>query len=184
MPSWDHSDTYSSATTCSSTWTAGCSVVVKGCILQGGRWYFPPREITALVGGPGNMAVYHHILVIPPTAIVVTAENRKTAYRRIALPPTKCRHVLVLPLLPKKNTKSRYRENVPPTLNTAKRLPPTLDTAQKVPPTLDTAQKVPPILDTAEKVPRTLDTAQKVPAFLFVFVLCSLFFLVLQVPFR
>ena len=76
--------------------------MVKGCILQGGRWYFPPREITALVGGPGNMVVNHHILVIPPTAKIVTAENRKSAYRRIALPPTKCRHILVLPLLPKK----------------------------------------------------------------------------------
>ena len=28
---------------------------------QGGRRYFSRREITALVGGPGNMAVYRHI---------------------------------------------------------------------------------------------------------------------------
>ena len=48
---------------------------------QGGRWYFSRREITARVGGPGNMAVYRHILVMPPTAKVFTAEKRKTAHR-------------------------------------------------------------------------------------------------------
>ena len=32
---------------------------------QGGCRYFSRREITALVGGPGNMAVYRHSLVIP-----------------------------------------------------------------------------------------------------------------------
>ena len=50
--------------------------------LQGGRRYFSRREITALAGGPGNMAVYRHILVLPPTPKVVTAEKRKTAYRQ------------------------------------------------------------------------------------------------------
>ena len=50
--------------------------------IQGGRRYFSRRETTTLVGGPGNMAVYRHILVIPPTAKIVTAEKRKTAYRR------------------------------------------------------------------------------------------------------
>ena len=49
---------------------------------QGGRWYFSRREITARVGGPGNMAVYRHILVMPPTAKVVTVINRKTVYRQ------------------------------------------------------------------------------------------------------
>ena len=36
---------------------------------QGGRLDFSRREVTALVGGPGNMAVYRipfrHILVLP-----------------------------------------------------------------------------------------------------------------------
>ena len=68
---------------------------VRNC--QGGRRYFSRREITALVGGPGNMEVYRHILVIPPTAKVVTAEKRKTAYRK-AFPPKKYHHILVLPL--------------------------------------------------------------------------------------
>ena len=126
MPSWDHSDTYSSATTCSSTWTAGCSVVVKGCILQGGRWYFPPREITALVGGPGNMAVYHHILVIPPTAVLhyrrqnaamfwfyhfcqKKTPNLDTAktYRQLSIPPKDYRQLSIPP--------KRYRQHwIPP----------------------------------------------------------------------
>ena len=43
---------------------------------------FSSREITALVGGPGNMAVYRHILVIPPTAKVVTAGKRQTSYHQ------------------------------------------------------------------------------------------------------
>ena len=59
--------------------------------LQGGRRFFSRRENTALVGGPGNMAVYRHILVVPPTAktlppYCITAEKRKTAYRQ-KLPP-------------------------------------------------------------------------------------------------
>ena len=50
---------------------------------QCGRRYLYRREITALVGGAGNM-------VVPPKR-----------YRRIALPPKKYRHILVLPLPPK-----------------------------------------------------------------------------------
>ena len=76
----------------------------------------------------------------------------------------------------KPNLKSKTKTSQRSRWSTSTDAPPTLDTAQKVPPTLDTAQKVPPILDTAQKVPPTQDTAQKVPAFLFVFVLCSLFF--------
>ena len=134
-------------------------------------------------------------MVIPPTAKVVAAGKRKTAYRQNItaekIPPYFWVTASAKKIPP---TLRRYRQKVPPTLNIAKRVPPTLDaaqevpltldTTQKVPPTLDIAQKVPPILDTAEKVPRTLDTAQKLPAFIFVFVLCSLFFLVLRVPFR
>ena len=52
----------------------------KGEKNQVGRRYFSRHEITALVGGPGNMAVYRHSLEIPPTAKAVTAEKRKTAY--------------------------------------------------------------------------------------------------------
>ena len=44
---------------------------------QGGRRYFSRREITALIGGPGNMAVYRHLLVIPPTAKVLPPKNEK-----------------------------------------------------------------------------------------------------------
>ena len=42
---------------------------------QCGRRYLYRREITALVGGPGNMAVYRHILVIPATAKVLPPKN-------------------------------------------------------------------------------------------------------------
>ena len=112
---------------------------IRNC--QGGRRYFSRREITALVGGPGNMVVYRHILVIPPTAKVVTVEKRKTAYHQNITSVLHYRRkntaiYFVLPLPPKK-----YRRKVPPALNTAKRVPPTLDTAQKVPPTLDTAPR-------------------------------------------
>ena len=113
--------------------------------LQGGHRYFPRREISALVSAPGNMAVYHHILVIPPTAKVLPPKNEKQPNAKI-LPPycitaEKYRHILVLPLPPKNTANSRHQK-VPPTLNTAKRVPPTLDTAQKVPPTLNTAQSM------------------------------------------
>ena len=133
-------------------------------------------------------------LVILPTAKVLAPTNVKPPTVQ-TLPPYCITALFWFYRFRQKSTAiPRYRQKVPPTLNNAKRVPPTLDTAQKVPPTLDTAQKVPstldiaqkepPILDTAQKVPRTLDTAQKVPAFLFVFILCSLFFLVLRVPFR
>ena len=127
---------------------------------QGGRRYFSRREITALVGGPGNMAVEvnRHILVITPTAKVLPPKNEKLrtakTYRRIALRPKKCPHTFVFSA-------------------SANQVPATLDTAKMVPPTLDIAQKVPPILDAAEKVPRTLDTVQKV----WTFFSCSFFVL-------
>ena len=135
------------------------------------------------------MAVHRHILVIPPTAKVFSAEKRNTADRQTITAVLHYRRknnaIFWFYRFREKNTaNSRYRQKVPPTLNTAKRVPLTLDTAQKVPPTLDTAQKVPSTLDIAQKVPPILDTAEKVPAVLFVFVLCSLFFLVLRVPFR
>ena len=73
---------------------------IRNC--QGGRRYFSRREITALVGGPGNMAAYRHILVIPPTAKVVTAEKRKPPTAKTLSPyyitDEKYRHILVLPL--------------------------------------------------------------------------------------
>ena len=161
--------------------------------IQSGRRYFPRREITALVGSPGNMAVYRHIFVVPPTAKVSPSKN-ETAYRQNITAVLHC-HRKIPPYFGFTASGKKYRQKVPPTLNTAKRVPPTLDTVQTVQPTLDTAQKVPstldiaqkvsPILDTAEKVPRKLDTARTVPAFLLAFVLCSFwFFLVLLVPFR
>ena len=145
------------------------------------------------------MAVYRQILVIQPTAQVLPAKNEKPPTAK-TLPPY-CIAAKQIPpcfgftaFVTKSTANSRYRQNVRPTFNAAKRIPPTLDTAQKVPPRLDTTQKVPPtldiaqtvppILDTAEKVPRTLDTAQEAPAVLFVFVLCPLFFLILRVPYR
>ena len=151
---------------------------------QGGRRYFSRREITALVDGPGNMAVYRNILVIPPTAKVLPLNNKKSPAAVLHYRRKNTAIFWFYRFRQKSTANSRYRQKVSPTLKTAKRVPPTLDTAQKVPPTLDNAQKVTSILDTAAKVPRTLDTAQKIPAFLFVFVLCSLLFLVLRVPFR
>ena len=44
--------------------------------------YFSCREITALVGGPGNIAVYRHIFGFTASAKVVTAKNDETAYRQ------------------------------------------------------------------------------------------------------
>ena len=77
---------------------------------QGGRRYFSRREITALVGGPGNMAIYRQTSkCFGNTAYrqSVTVEKRNCLqpkhYRRIALlTPKKYRHILVLPLPPKK----------------------------------------------------------------------------------
>ena len=135
-----------------------------------------------------------HILVILPAAKVLRPKNEKppTAERKTAVLHYRLKNTAIFwfDRFRQKSTNSRYRQKVSPTLNTAKRVPPTLDNTQKVPPTLDTAQKIPPTLYIAPKVPPTLvidqkvspmlDTAQKVPAFLFVFVLCSLFFLVLS----
>ena len=62
------------------------------------------------------MAVYHHILVIPPTVKVVTAEKRKTACRQ--------NNTAVL----------HYRRKILPCFGftaSAKTIPPTLDTAKK-----------------------------------------------------
>ena len=110
------------------------------------------------------MAIYRHVLEIPPTAKVIppyciTAEK---------IP----QHFCFTTSSKKEPLTLDTAKRIPPTLNTAKRVLPTLDTAQKVPPTSDTAEKVPPILDAAHKVSCPLDTAQKVPAFRFVFVLC------------
>ena len=73
--------------------------------------------MTAMVDDPGNMAVYRRMLVIWRfTAKVLPPKNENRLppkhYRRIALPPKKYRHTLVLPLPPKQ---------VPSTLDTAKK---------------------------------------------------------------
>ena len=88
----------------------------KGEKNQVGRRYFSRHEITALVSGPGNMAVYRHILVIPPTAKV----------------------------LPPKNEKSPTATTLQPFCITAEKIPPYLGftaSAKKVPPTLGTTKK-------------------------------------------
>ena len=97
-----------------STYISPSTLVEVHAFLQGGRRYFSRREITALVGGPGNMAVYRHKLVIPPTAKVLSPKNENRLppkhYRRIALPLKKYRRILVLPLPPEK-----YRQlSIPP----------------------------------------------------------------------
>ena len=59
---------------------------------------------------------------LPPKCYRRKTKNRPPPkhYRRIALPPEKYRHILVLPLPPKKYRQLyRYRQKVPPTLNTA-----------------------------------------------------------------
>ena len=165
--------------------------------LQGGYRFFPLREITALVSGPNNMEEHRYIFVIPPTVKCLPPKIEKPptakTYRHIALLPKNTGIFLFHRFRQKRTANSRHRQRRPPILNTAQKVPPTLDTTrklqtldtgQKVPPTVDIAQKVPPILDTAQKVPPPLDTAQKVPAYIFVFVLCSLFFLVSRVPLR
>ena len=123
-----------------------CSFV---CFFQGGRRDFSRREITALVGSPGNMAVSPYF---GNTAYrrSITCQKQRTAYRQniaVVLHYHRKKAIFWFYRFSKKSTaNSRYRRKVLPTLNTAKRVPPTLDTAQKVPPTLDTAQKVPPML--------------------------------------
>ena len=106
----------------STTWLQQCPITwyiattFRSRISQGGRRYFFRREITALVGGPGDMAVYRHILVIPPTAQ--------------ALPP--------------KNEKLPTAKTLPPCCITAEKISPCFGftaSAKKVPPTLDTAKK-------------------------------------------
>ena len=161
-----------------STYISPSTLVEVHAFLQGGRRYFSRREITALVGGPGNMAVYRHKLVIPPTAKVLSPKNENRLppkhYRRIALPLKKYRRILVLPLPPEK-----YRQlSIPPKEYCQLSRPPERYRQHWIPPKRYRrhwiSPKVPPILDAAEKVPRTLDTAQRVPAFVFAFVLCSL----------
>ena len=74
-----------------------------------------------MVGGPGNVAVYLHILVIPPTAKVLPPKNEKPPTAK-TLPPycitaEKYRHILRF--RPKTTANSIYRQKVPPTLDTA-----------------------------------------------------------------
>ena len=90
-------------------------------ILQGGRRYFSRREINALVGGPGNMAVYRHILVIPPTAKVVTAKKRQTAYHQNSTAVLHYRRnntatFWFYRFRQKSTANSRFRRKEPPTL--------------------------------------------------------------------
>ena len=89
------------------------------------------------MGGHGDMADYHHILVITLTVLGLPPKNENR------LPPKHYRGIALLP----KNTAlflfHRFRQKVRPTLNIAKKVP-ILDTAQKLSPTPDTAQKVPP----------------------------------------
>ena len=87
---------------------------------QGGRRYFSRREITAPVGGPGNMAVYRHVLVLPSTAKVLPPKNKKKR-----LPPEHYRRrntaiFCFYRFRHESTAKSRYCQIVPPTLNTAK----------------------------------------------------------------
>ena len=122
------------------------AVFASSRYFQGGRRYFSRREITALVDGPGNMAVYRNILVIPPTAKVLPLNNKKSPAAVLHYRRKNTAIFWFYRFRQKSTANSRYRQKVSPTLKTAKRVPPTLDTAQKVPPTLDTAQKVPPML--------------------------------------
>ena len=85
-------------------------------IFQGGRRYFSRRQIIALVGGPGNMAVYRHILVIPPAAKVLPPKNEKTPTAK-TLPPYGITAEKISPYF-------RFTAS-------AKKVPPTLDTVKK-----------------------------------------------------
>ena len=106
---------------------------------------FPAVKL--LVGGSGNMAVYRHILVIPPNAKVLPPKNENRLppkhYRGIALLPKNTALFWFHRFRQKSTANSRSRQKVRPTLNIAKKVP-ILDTAQKLSPTPDTAQKVPP----------------------------------------
>ena len=143
---------------------------------QSGRRYFSRREITALVGGPVNIAVYRHILVIPPTAKVLPPKNEKPPTAK-TLPPCcitaeKIPLNLVSPLPLKKYQLYRYGQKS--TANSRYRPKGTANTAYRPKGTADTGYR--------PKGTAYTDTAPKVSAFLFVFVLCPLLFLLLRVP--
>ena len=95
------------------------SVSLLLCIhyLKGDRRYFSRHEIAALVGGPGNMAVYRHVLVISST-------TKQSRYRRRAknrLPP----NITAVLHYRRKNDDIfwfyRFRHPPPPTLDTDKK---------------------------------------------------------------
>ena len=111
----------------------------QGGKAQGGRRYFSSREITAVVGGPVNLTIYRHILVIPPTAKVVTAKKTQNY-----LPPKHYR---------RKNTAVfwiyRFRQNKTPTLDTAKKyrqlsIPPKECRQLSIPPIRYRQHRIPP----------------------------------------
>ena len=94
--------------------------------IHGGRRYFSRREISALVGGPGDMAVNRHILEIPPTATGLPLKNEKPPTAG-TLPP----YCITAGQIPPHYVFTASAKNVPPTLDTAKRVRPTLDTAKR-----------------------------------------------------
>ena len=173
-----------------------CSSSLSVWLLIGHR-YFSRREITALVGGPGNMAPLPPYFGNTATAKVVTAEKRKNANRQNIAAVLHYRRkntaIFWFYRFRQKSSNSRYRQKVPPTPNTAKRVPSTLDPAQKVPPSRNSAQKVPPTLDIAQRyrrywIPPKRYHVHWIPpkksGFSFRVRSLLLFFLVLRVPFR
>ena len=61
-------------------------IIFAPYFFQDGRRYNCRRGITALVGGPGSMAVNLHIVVIPPTAKVLPPKNERSPTAE-SLPP-------------------------------------------------------------------------------------------------
>ena len=151
-------------------------------ISGGSSAFFPRREITALVRGPGNTAVYRHILVIPLTAKVLLPKNGKPPTAK-TIPPcciTAKKNTAIFwfyRVCQKSTANSSYRQKVPPTLNTAKRVSPTLDTA-------DIGYSPKGTADTGYRRKGIAHTGYRPKSTGFFFRVRSLFFLVLRVPFR
>ena len=121
-------------------------------------------------------AVLHYHRKIPPY-LGFTASAKKVPptldtakkYRQLSIPPKEYRQ-LSMPL-------KRYHQHwIPPKRYRRHWISPKRYRRYWIPPKRYRVQ--------AQKVPRTLDTAPKTTGFSFVFVLCSLVFLVLRVPSR
>ena len=148
---------------------------------------FSRREITALVGGPGN--VNRHILAIQPIAKVLPSKNEKPptakTLRPYCITAKKYRHILVLPFPPK-----NYRQlSIPPEEYRQLSIPPKRYRRHWIPPKRCRRHWIPPKRYRRYWIqPKRYRVHWIPPKKYRLFFSCSFFvlrlFLVLRVPFR